>query len=120
MSPAYGRCSLNRRPGTALAQQAGQRRLPHLERFLPQVRAVQFEQVEGVQEHVLAFPLAPHAFEHGQAIVVAADGLPIDQAGPSLEVVHGLDDQRDSDRPSRGRCVVSSRMPTGSRRAMSR
>jgi hypothetical protein len=31
---------------------------------------------------VLALPLAPHAFEHGQPIFIAADRLPIDQAGP--------------------------------------
>ena len=48
---------------------------------------------EGVQEDVLALLFTPHALEHGQTVFVAANSLPIDQAGPGLEVVHGLDDQ---------------------------
>ncbi len=42
----------------------------------------QFQEVEGVQEDVLALALAPHALEHREAVLVTADGLAVDQTGP--------------------------------------
>jgi hypothetical protein len=37
--------------------------------------------------------------EEGQALLIAAHRLPIDQAGPHLEVVHRLHNQRKARRP---------------------
>jgi hypothetical protein len=46
----------------------------------------------------LVLPAANHT-EDGQAILIAADGLTIDQTGSHLEVVHGFHDQREAGRP---------------------
>ena len=79
---------------TAPTQQARERRLARLQRLGPQVLAVQFEEVEGVEEDMLAGRLAPQPLEHREPIVIAGDRLAIDQAGTHLEPVNGLDDER--------------------------
>jgi hypothetical protein len=43
--------------GGALAQDAGQRSLAHLDRLSAQVRAVQHQQVEGVRERLRLVPV---------------------------------------------------------------
>jgi ABC-type nitrate/sulfonate/bicarbonate transport system permease component len=48
----------------------------------------------------------------GQAALVTAHNLAINQAGPHLEMVHALDNEREAVRP------VISPVPTGSRRAI--
>ena len=83
----------------ALAQDAGQRRLAHLDRLPAQVVAVQLQQVEGVEERLRLVPAVAEQLEGGQPPLVAAHHLAVDQAGPHLEVVHGLDHQRVALRP---------------------
>jgi hypothetical protein len=59
------------------------------------IRAVELEQVEGVEEGVRLVAAAAPVVEPGQAAVIAAHRLAVDQAGTHLEV-HRLDDQRKS------------------------
>jgi len=56
--------------------------------------AIQLEEVEGVEEDMLARRLAPQPFEHRELVLIAGDGLAIDQARADLEPVNGLDDER--------------------------
>jgi Resolvase, N terminal domain len=73
---------------------ARERRLAHFERLVPQVLAVQLQQVEGVQEDLLS-PVASRAAARTRGgRCVAGDRLAVDQAGPHLERVHRLHDQR--------------------------
>jgi hypothetical protein len=52
----------------------------------PQVRAIQFGQVEGMEEHVAAFALATKPLEHREPILVAGHGPAVDQARADLRV----------------------------------
>jgi hypothetical protein len=63
---------------------AGQRRLAHFEGFSPEVFAVQFQQVEGVEGDVPSRWLLAQQLEHGQAVLVAGDRLAVDQAERTL------------------------------------
>ena len=84
-----GRLPRNRLASVALRTSSGS----------PQVLAVQLQQVKGAEEDVPALTLAPQPLEHGDAVVVAGDRLPVDQARARLEPVHGLEDQRIPRRP---------------------
>ena len=84
---------------SALAQDARQRRLADLDRLAAQVGAVQLQQVEGVEEGVGLVAAAAQDVEPRQPALVAAHHLAVDQAGPHLEVVHGLDHERKAVRP---------------------
>jgi hypothetical protein len=67
-------------PRPTPAQQTCQSRLGGLQRFAPQILTVQFEQVEGEQEHAaIVAPLA-QPLEHREALLVADDRLTVDQA----------------------------------------
>jgi hypothetical protein len=57
--------------------------------------------------------------ECGQPPLVAAHNLAVDEARPHIEVIHGLDHKRVALRPVVAPRVIS-RMPTGSRRPISR
>jgi hypothetical protein len=76
------------------AQNAGEGRLARLDRLAPQVRAVQLEQVEGIQEDVAACALATKPLEHREPILVAGHGLAVDQARADLEPVYSFADER--------------------------
>ena len=54
-----GKVLVQTQPRKAPTQQARERRLARLQRLGPQVLAVQFEEVEGVEEDMLARRLAP-------------------------------------------------------------
>jgi len=79
-------------PRKAPTQQARQCSFARFERFAPQILAVEFQQVEGEQEHAAIVALVAQPLEHGEAVLVAGDRLDVDQAGARLEPVHGLDD----------------------------
>jgi hypothetical protein len=66
---------------------------------VPQILAIELEQVEGVQQHMAASRFAPEVLKHGEPVGIAGDRLAIDQAGTHLEPVHGLEDQRIALRP---------------------
>ena len=72
------------------------RRLARLDRLAPQVYAVKLEQVEGVEEGDCLVAAVAQDVEPGQSALVAAHHLAVDQAGPHLEVVHGLDHEREA------------------------
>ena len=78
----------------ALAQDAGQRRFAHFDRLTPQVRAVQLQKVEGVEERLSLIPPMPKQLEGCHPLLVAANNFPIDQALPQLEVGHCLQTNR--------------------------
>ena len=61
-----------------------------LDRLTPQVRAVQLQQVEGVEERPRLVPPVAEQLEGSHPLLVAAHHLAVDQAGPHLQVVHGL------------------------------
>jgi hypothetical protein len=47
---------------------------------VPQVIAVKFDQVEGVQEHVPVMLAVADTLERCEPVVIARDGFPIDDA----------------------------------------
>ena len=57
------------------------RGLANLKRVAPQVIAVQFDQVEGVEKHALIRAVVPDEIEGGNAVVIASDSLAVDNAG---------------------------------------
>jgi hypothetical protein len=56
-------------------------------------------EVEGVQEGFDLVAAPAQDVEPSQPALVATHDLTVDQAGPHLEVVHGLDHQREPVRP---------------------
>jgi hypothetical protein len=63
-------------------------------------------------------PALAQELENGQAPLIAANDFPVDQAGPHLQIVHGLGHEKEADQSVPR--LVSRRMPTGSRRAIRR
>ena len=78
------------RPGEHLLQA----RLASLERFLPQIVAVDLEHVEGVQEHGGIPALRVQPVEIGHAVIAAHDGLAVDRDRANPQTAGGLDDRR--------------------------
>ena len=68
----------------ALPQDAGQRRLAHLDRLPPKVRAVQLQQVKGAKEGRRLVPAMAKHLEGSHALLIAAHNLAVDQTGPHL------------------------------------
>jgi hypothetical protein len=68
----------------ALAKDASQRRLAHLNRFPPKVRAVQLQQVEGVEECLGLVPPMPQELERSHSLLITTHHLAVDQAGPNI------------------------------------
>ena len=73
-----------------LAQDARQRRLADLDRLPPQVRAVELQQVEGIQKRLRLVPAGGGAGGMQSLLRIATHHLAIDQAAAHLEVVHRL------------------------------
>src|SRR5215813_11978907 len=73
--------------------------LADLKRITPEVVAVQFNEVEGVEEYALVSALVPDEIERGEPAILKGDGLPVDQAGARLERADGLHDQREASAP---------------------
>ena len=68
-------------PRSALAQDAGERRLAHFDRLAPQVCAVQLqEEVEGIEEGLRLVPPVAKQLEGSHTLVIATHHLAIDQA----------------------------------------
>ena len=82
------------------AQQLCEGRFPLLYRRPPQVVAVELEQVEGAEDHVVTAP-APQQIEHRKPVGVADDGLAVDQAGPHRQ----LTDRRRGQREALGKVI---------------
>ena len=54
-----------------------------------QIFAVDLKKVEGTQDYARVVAMAPDQLEHGEALVVAGDGLAIDQARAPRKRCHG-------------------------------
>jgi hypothetical protein len=79
---------------SALAQGARQRGLTDPDRLTPQVRAVQLQQVEDVQEGPRLVPPVAEQLEGSHSLRITTHHLAVDQAGARFEPVHRLDDGR--------------------------
>jgi hypothetical protein len=60
---------------------------------MPQVVAVQLDQVEGVQKDLAIVVPIPNAVEHREAVVVAGNCLGVDDARAAAQVSERLDNQ---------------------------
>ena len=67
--------------GAGLGHDRCERSLADLKRIAPQVVAVQFNEVEGVEEYALVSALVPDEIERGNAVVIAGDNFTVDDAG---------------------------------------
>src|SRR5262249_19711956 len=87
---------LHASPG--LAQHRGERRLTDFERLASQIPPVEFEEVEGEQEHRAVSPrVRARIAKPGEARhtpPVAGDRLAVDQARADLESVYRFEDER--------------------------
>src|SRR5262245_6150312 len=70
--------------------------LADLKRIAPQVVAVQFDQVEGVQERAVITAAVANEVERGNAVVIAGDSFAVDDAGARTQACQRLDDQRET------------------------
>jgi hypothetical protein len=57
----------------------------------PEVRAVQFQKVERIEEGLGLVPAMAKQLESRYALLIATNDFTVDQAGAHLEVVHSLD-----------------------------
>jgi hypothetical protein len=55
-------------------------------------RAVQFDQVEGVQERAVIMAAVANEIERGNAVVIAGNSLAVDDAGARAQACQRLDD----------------------------
>src|SRR6516164_7297856 len=67
-----------------------------LDWIAPQVVAVQFDQVEGVQERAVIMAAVANEIERGNAVVIAGDSFAVDDAGARAQSCQRLDDQREA------------------------
>jgi hypothetical protein len=72
------------------------RGLADLKRIAPQVVAVQFDQVESIEEDAVVSAVVTDEIERGNAVVIAGDRLAIDDAGARAEASQRLDGQREA------------------------
>src|SRR6516162_4424751 len=81
---------------TSFGQHTSKRGLAHFQGITPQVVAVQFDEVEGVEEGVTVMASVADTVERGNAVIVASNRLPIDDAGARAQASQRLDDQREA------------------------
>ena len=66
--------------GAGFGHDRCERGLADFKRIVPQVVAVQFDQVEGVEEYALVSAVVTDEIERGDAVVIAGDSFPVDDA----------------------------------------
>src|SRR5215467_16214144 len=81
VGPSPSICSLNRMPGLAFGHDRCKRGLADRKRIAPQVGAVQFDEVEGIEKYAPVSALVPDEIERGDTVVIAGDSFPVDNAG---------------------------------------
>src|SRR5437763_1282219 len=91
VGPSSSRCSLNRRPGAARASTLTR---VALRTASGSVVAIEFDQVESIQEHVGVMAPVSDAIEARNPVLAACDRFPVDDAGPRAQPGQRLDDQR--------------------------
>jgi len=82
--------------GAGLGHDRRERGLADLKRITPQVVAVQFDEVEGVEEYLVVSAVVPDEIERGNAVVIAGDSFAVDDAGARAQAGQRLDDQREA------------------------
>jgi len=65
----------------SFGQHASKRGLADLKRITPQVVAIQFDEVEGVQECARVSALVTDEIERGHTVVIASHSFAVDNAG---------------------------------------
>src|SRR6516164_7753030 len=73
-----------------------ERGLADLKRIMPQVVAVQLDQVEGVQERAVIMAAVANEIERGNAVVIAGDSFAVDDAGARAQPGERINDQREA------------------------
>jgi hypothetical protein len=81
-------------PARAAASRLFEARLADMQWLRPEILAVEFEQVEGVQDHALIVPPAVQVLEDREAVGIATDRLAVDRDRGGPERRHGLSDER--------------------------
>src|SRR6202022_3150847 len=66
------------------------------ERIAAQIIAVEFDQVEGVEENTIIVVPVTDAVERRNSVLAARDRLSVDNAGPGVQLGDRLDDERES------------------------
>src|SRR6516162_3532847 len=82
--------------GAGLGHDRCKRGLADLKRITPQIVAVQFDQVEGVEEYALVSTLVANEIERGNTVVIAGDSFAIDDARARAQACQRLNDQREA------------------------
>src|SRR5262245_16551054 len=77
-------------------QRASKRGLARFQGIAPHVCAVQFDQIEGVEEYAVVSPVMADEIERSNAVVVAGDRFAVDDAGARAQASQRLDDQREA------------------------
>src|SRR5262249_46777332 len=77
-------------------QRASKRGLAHFQGITPHVVAVQFDQIEGVEEYAVVSPVMADEIERSNAVLVAGDRFAVDDAGARAQASQRLDDQREA------------------------
>ena len=72
---------MNRNPGAARRSRLARVAFTHLERIAPEVVAVQFDRVKGIEKHGPVMLAVPNAVEARHAVIAAGDCLAVDDAG---------------------------------------
>src|SRR6516225_390561 len=80
----------------SFGQHTSKRGLADLKRITPQVVAIQFDEVEGVEEDAVISALVPDEIERGDTVVIAGDSFTVDNAGARAQACQRLDDQREA------------------------
>ena len=81
---------------TSFGQHTSKRGLAHFQGITPQVVAVQFDEVEGVEEYALVSTVVTDEIERGNAVVIASDSFAIDNAGARAQAGERINDQREA------------------------
>jgi hypothetical protein len=80
-------------PGHALAKIISSIGLAALKWIMPQVVAVQLNEVERIEEDALVSPVVTDQIERGNTVVIASDSFTVDDAGARAQASQRIDDQ---------------------------
>src|SRR5262249_22464090 len=80
----------------SFGQRTSKRGLAHFQGIAPEIVAVQFDQVEGVQERAVIMAAVANEIERSNAVVIAGNSFAIDDAGTRTHARQRLDNQREA------------------------
>ena len=83
-------------PRCRTPEQARERRLAHCERVAPQIVAVEFDQVEGIEEHARVVTPIPDAVEGRDPVIATCHRFAVDDAGARAQLGDCLDNEREA------------------------